>query len=144
MANAEAVVLPGWKNRIPTILLVKDEVLIRMALASLLQDCGYAVLECSNAAEAIEAITTREFEIDVVFTDLQMPGTLDGFGLARWVQDHRPELPVLITTGDPDIAHTAAELCTKTPIVPKPHVSELVLARIRAAITPPMQKHRDD
>lgn len=67
------------------VLLVEDEVLIRMVVADYLRECGYRVLEAGNADDAFKILTTNE-PIDVVCTDVQMPGTLDGFGLSRWIR----------------------------------------------------------
>ena len=65
-----------------TILLVEDQTLVRLALAHHLGECGYAVLEAENADEAL-VLLGRHPEIDVVFTDVQMPGSMDGLGLAE-------------------------------------------------------------
>ena len=134
MVNVDEVVLPDPRDRTPTILLVEDEALIRLALSDYLQECGFTVLDVSNAAEAVAALQARAFAFDVVLTDVRMPGEMDGFALARWIRQHRPGLPVLITTGDRVKAETASELCDKNPIIEKPHDFRTVLARIRAAV----------
>lgn len=133
MANIDRVVLPA--DRLPAILVIDDEILIRLALAEFLQDCGFRVFEANNAAEALVALSSADFEVDVVLTDLCMPGDVDGFGLAHWIKDNRPDLPVLITTGDIAKAQTAHDLCEKNAIIPKPHDLPYLLARIRSAMT---------
>ena len=65
-----------------TILLVEDDVLVRMAIFQHLEDCGYCVLQAANAQEAL-AVMARHPEIDVLFTDVRMPGPMDGLGLAK-------------------------------------------------------------
>jgi DNA-binding NtrC family response regulator len=134
MDNVENVVLPANEDRKPSILIVEDEAMIRLALSDYLQDCGFTVLDVGNAAEAATVLRARAFAVDVVLTDVRMPGEMDGFALARWIREHRPCLPVLITTGDKAKAETATELCSKNPIIEKPHDYKLVLTRIRAAI----------
>jgi DNA-binding response OmpR family regulator len=134
MVNLDNVVLPAPEDRKPSILIVEDEPMIRLALSDFLQECGFVVLGVGNAAEAITVIETNNFAIDVVLTDVRMPGEMDGFGLARWIRNHRPGLPVLITTGDKAKLETAEDLCEKNPIIEKPHDFKIVLARVRAAI----------
>jgi CheY-like chemotaxis protein len=65
---------PDPKERTPTILVVDDEVLIRMALSDFLQKCGFKVLEASNAAEAIEIVQSHLSVLDLVFSDNQDAG----------------------------------------------------------------------
>ena len=60
----------------PTVLVVEDEVLIRMAIADYLRDCGYRVVEAGNSHEAVRVLKTDVY-IDVVFTDVHMPGSVD-------------------------------------------------------------------
>ena len=86
------------------ILVVEDEVLIRFVVADYLRECGFQILEAGNADEAVELLRTADLGIDLVFSDVHMPGTRDGFDLARWVQEHRPEIPVILTSG---LARTA-------------------------------------
>ena len=117
-----------------TVLLVEDEVLIRMGLSDYLQECGFKVLEASNPAEAITMLEAAENPIDVVFSDVRMPGTMDGFGLAQWIHAHRPGLPVLLTSGDMRMAETAEGLCEKQALLPKPYDFHIAVARIRALI----------
>lgn len=83
----------------PTILLVvEDEILIRAAVAEYLRISGYTVVEAADAAEAIAVFVSGE-PIDVVMCDVEMPGTMDGLGLARWINRHHSALPVLLTSG---------------------------------------------
>jgi CheY-like chemotaxis protein len=81
-----------------TVLVVEDEQMVRMPIVEYLRDCGYHVLEARDASEAIAA-TDLEPSVSVVFSDIRMPGTMDGFGLAEWFRRHRPEVPVLLTSG---------------------------------------------
>jgi CheY-like chemotaxis protein len=73
----------------PTVLVVEDEVLIRMATAEYLRGCGYRVVEVGSGDEAVAVLET-DIRVDVVFTDVTMPGALNGFGLAQWVRRERP------------------------------------------------------
>ena len=80
------------------VLLVEDEILIRLMAADEFRDHGYSVIEASNADEAL-AILGSEAVVDLVFTDVRMPGSLDGIGLARLIRDRYPGLPVLMASG---------------------------------------------
>ena len=71
------------------ILLVEDEVLVRMVAADVLEDAGFTVLESTNAEEALRLLETRP-DVQVLFTDVNMPGALDGLGLAQTVHNDRP------------------------------------------------------
>jgi CheY-like chemotaxis protein len=81
-----------------TVLVVEDEVLVRMHLTEMLQDAGYLTLEASSAAEAL-AILEKHREIRVVFTDIQMPGTMDGIALARYVRKRWPPTIIVVSSG---------------------------------------------
>jgi DNA-binding NtrC family response regulator len=81
-----------------TILIVEDEVLIRLAAADELRARGFGVLEASNAAEAI-AVLQSGVPVDLVFTDVRMPGSMDGVALAQFIRAKRPELKLIITSG---------------------------------------------
>lgn len=125
---------PNPADRTPTILIVEDEVLVRIALSDYLQECGFKVLEAGNADDAIEILEKSGFTIDVVFSDVQMPGSMDGFCLAQWIRANRPGLPVLLTSGDEKKTVTAKMLCEKEPFLEKPYDLKVVVGNIRAAI----------
>ena len=103
-----------------TVLVVEDEVLVRLVLAEQLRDCGYRVLEAGNAVEAI-AVLEADIGVDVLFTDVQMPGPQDGFGLVRWTRRHRPHVKVIVTSGHDWTVRQASALREEVPYVPKPY-----------------------
>ena len=81
-----------------TILVVEDEPLIQMVTSEALNESGYRVLCAADADEAI-GILSRDTSVRLLFTDIVMPGALDGFGLADWAKSLRPDLKVLYTSG---------------------------------------------
>jgi two-component system, response regulator PdtaR len=81
-----------------TVLVVEDEILIRAAVAEHLRISGYTVVEAADAAEAVAVFVSGE-PIDAVMCDVDLPGTMDGLSLARWVNRHHSTLPVLLTSG---------------------------------------------
>ena len=125
---------PDPNERTPTILIVDDEAPIRAMLSDYLQECGFKVLEGSTADEAILIIEKSDVVIDLVFSDVSMPGTIDGFGLAHWVRANRPGLPIILTSGDAKKASSAKQLCESEPFMAKPYELSVVVARIRASI----------
>ncbi len=83
--------------RQPAILVVEDEILIRSPVAEFLRGAGYKVIEAASAAEAV-AIFASGTQIDLVFSDVNMPGAMDGVGLVRWIADHHPGIQVILTS----------------------------------------------
>ncbi len=116
----------------PTVLIVEDEPVIRLALQESLEDNGFQTLEAANAREALEAIGKMGRGIDLVFTDIRKPGEMDGMKLAQWVHHQMPNIPVIVASGYQAQAERARaageEFCAK------PYRMEDVVARIRATI----------
>ena len=104
----------------PTVLVVEDEVLIRMAVSDYLRECGFHVVEAGSADEAIE-ILKSDTAVDIVFSDVNMPGKMDGFGLAQWIRRERPQLKVILTSGVTRKAKEAGSLCEDGPVLAKPY-----------------------
>ena len=83
------------------ILLVEDEDLIRLILSEALQDYGFEVTSAANGDEAI-AHLGDEHSFDLLLTDIQLPGGLDGLDIARAARRTAPDMPIIFTTGQPD------------------------------------------
>ncbi len=129
---AQTLLSSASENGVPPIILVvEDEVLIRMTVSDHLRECGFRVLEAASGDEARRIFEAGE-TVDLVFSDIQMPGSLDGFSLARWVRSTRPGLPVLLTSGYVKSAELAKELCTE--IVGKPYDHDDLVRRLRHLI----------
>ncbi len=120
--------LPGNPQ---TILVVEDEVLIRLVIAEYLRDCGYKVHEAAHADEAVLVLQSPDVTIDIVFSDVAMPGSMDGFGLARWIRANRPEIQVVLTSGIDRSAEVAGMLCEAGPLLAKPYEPQGVVDRIK-------------
>lgn len=82
----------------PIALVVDDEPLILLDTADMISDEGYSVVEASTADQAF-AFLDRHSSLQLLFTDVQMPGDLDGFGLARIVAERWPHIRVVIASG---------------------------------------------
>ena len=85
------------------ILLVEDEWLIRAMVAEELIEGGFVVREAADSDEASALIAEDSAAFTLLVTDVHMPGRLDGIGVARLLLEHRPALPVIYTTGRPDV-----------------------------------------
>ena len=94
-ASGEDVSLSG---RDRTILLVEDDAGVRAVTAAMLKELQFNVIEADNGARALD-IVDRESDIDLLFTDIVMPGGMSGFELGRLARERRPHLPVLYATG---------------------------------------------
>ena len=82
----------------PVVLIVEDETLIRWGAVKMAEDAGFEVLEAADADEAIEILESRN-DIRVVFTDIHMPGSMDGLKLAHAVRDRWPPIKIIVTSG---------------------------------------------
>ncbi len=117
----------------PTILVVEDDVLVRILVAAYLRECGFDVIEANSADEAIRVLQAG-VRVDIVFSDIQMPGSMDGFGLAQWVRRERPGLKIILTSGAARTAKAAGDLCETGPILAKPYDHAELESRIRALL----------
>ena len=118
-------------GRRPVILVVEDEFLLRMDAAEMVAAAGFAVVEAANADEAIEILETRS-DIAVVFTDIQMPGTMDGLRLARAVRGRWPPIKIVATSGHLTVAET--DLPEGGRFLPKPYSALDVTCVLREVI----------
>lgn len=85
-------------QRNATVLVVEDELFIRTAAVEMLTDAGFNVLEAQHAAEAL-VILEQHDDVAVLFTDINMPGSMDGLRLAEVVKQRRPPIQILVTSG---------------------------------------------
>jgi DNA-binding NtrC family response regulator len=127
MASQEGATRP------PAILVVEDEILIRSAVAEFLRDAGYRVIEAANAAEAVAIFASRT-QIDLVFSDVNMPGTMDGVGLGRWIADHHPGIQVILTSA---ISHARRAGQSGASFLPKPYRLAEAVRRIASLLNDP-------
>lgn len=81
------------------VLVVEDDALLRLDAADQLEDAGFAVVQAANAAQALQVMKSRP-DVRVLFTDVEMPGPLDGMELARKVHEQWPNVRLLITSGN--------------------------------------------
>lgn len=109
-----------------TVLIVEDEFLIREILKDELEDAGYQVVPVSDADHAIRVLESRQ-DIQLVFTDISMPGSMDGLKLAAFVNDRWPPVHIIVATGrgrPPGLPPNAL-------FIPKPYLGSNVVAAMR-------------
>src|ERR1700712_4553446 len=82
----------------PTVLIVEDEMMLRMRAVDLVEDAGFTPLEAINADEALNILESRS-DIELLFTDIQMPGTMDGLKLAHAVHERWPSIKIILVSG---------------------------------------------
>jgi PAS domain S-box-containing protein len=85
-----------------TILVVEDNASVREIAIQRLEGLGYVVRALDTGAAALELLKTGAHGINLVFSDVVMPGGISGYDLARWISEYRPELKILLTSGYPD------------------------------------------
>lgn len=121
-------------TRKAVVLLVEDEFMIRWTTAAFLREAGYVVIEAENAADA-RIVLGSGATVDIVFTDVNLPGGDSGSMLAEWLQVHHPDLPVLITSGT--VSLPAAALGDARRFLSKPYVLEELPALIESMLQRP-------
>jgi CheY-like chemotaxis protein len=106
------------ETRRPVVLIVEDEFLLRMDAAEAIGAAGFEVIEAANADQAIEVLEARR-DITVVFTDIQMPCSMDGLKLARAVRGRWPPIKIIATSGHLHVSET--DLPEGGRFLPKPY-----------------------
>jgi two-component system, response regulator PdtaR len=116
-------------SRTARILVVEDEVLIRVLIAEQLRLEGFSVIEADRADDALTYIKAGE-QVDLVFSDIQTPGSLDGLQLAETLREKYPDIPVILTSGNAPPRHVGI---VET-FVPKPYDVTQTIALMSAIL----------
>jgi CheY-like chemotaxis protein len=112
----------------PVILVEEDEFLLRMDSVEILEDAGFEVILAANADEAIAILSGRS-DVHLIFTDIQMPGSMDGLKLARFVRDRWPPIEIVTTSGH--VRAADEDLPAGTVFLPKPYGGGELIAALR-------------
>jgi CheY-like chemotaxis protein len=107
------------------VLVVDDEALVRMSAVGLLDDAGYEVLEAKDADSAIALLESRA-DIGLVFTDVEMPGTMDGIGLANVIRARWPTILMVVASGKAEINEN--RLPSGARFFRKPYADNIIVA----------------
>jgi len=112
----------------PTVLVVEDEGLIRLDTSQTLREAGFAVLEAGNAEEALARVEARP-DIRLVFTDVNMPGRMDGVELAHCLHRLHPAIRLILTSGKTAVPKD--EIPDDGDFIAKPYSAESVARAVR-------------
>src|SRR5688572_3280442 len=105
-------------------LIVDDEVFARLFAIQVLLDEGFTVIEAEDAQEGLEMLD-RNDDVAVVLTDVKMPGDMDGIGLSEWVRQNRPDVAVVLTSGQVEVH--ATHLPQNARFLPKPYSAHALM-----------------
>ena len=117
----------------PVILVVDDEALIRMAASDMLTECGAVVIEAKDADEALAILKDRD-NVALVFSDVNMPGSMDGLALLQRVHDLKPEVELILTSGREYFAK--GTLPDDGTFLPKPYSASQLCELVAAKLSP--------
>ena len=121
-------------NTAPIILVVEDDWLLRFLAVEVVEDAGCVAIEAANADEAI-LILERRADIALIFTDVDMPGTMDGLKLAHAVRHRWPPIKIIIVSGKTHLSD--ADLPSDTQFFPKPYSVPSMISKLRSLVAPP-------
>ena len=113
----------------PVVLIVENDVLLRLVTASNLRDAGFEVIEAANPAEALRVLD--RIPVDVLFSDIDMPGNMDGLALAQWVHRSHADTRIILTSG---AARTPGDVKEYASFLPKPYAEKDVERLLRSVL----------
>src|SRR5579863_1534496 len=115
----------------PKVLVVEDEMLLRMRAVDIVEDAGFTAIEAMNADEALAILESRS-DVELLFTDIQMPGSMDGLKLAHAVYERWPSIKIILVSGK--LTPTDSERPTDSRFFGKPLEVKQMIAEIREMI----------
>ena len=115
----------------PVVLVVEDEMVLRMRAVDIVEDAGFVPVEAVNADEAIQILESRD-DISCLFTDIQMPGSIDGLKLAHAANQRWPHIKIILVSGQ--IAVTDADKPSDSKFFPKPLEIQQMIAELQAMV----------
>jgi response regulator RpfG family c-di-GMP phosphodiesterase len=127
---------------IKTVLVLDGDVLVRMPVVQFLRDCGHRVVEAASTDEAMAIFQKTNFPVDVVLSEIDIPGSMNGFGFAQWARSVRPELKILLAGTPERTVRNAAELCEIGPTLKRPYDHKLVRDRMKRLLAARAQQGR--
>jgi CheY-like chemotaxis protein len=119
-------------SRVPAVvLIVEDEMMLRMRALDMVEDAGYTPVEAMDADEAIAIMEARS-DIALMCTDIQMPGSMDGLGLARAVHERWPSIKIIVVSGKLSPSNRDLPACSK--FFGKPLDARQMIAQMQSMI----------
>ena len=121
--------LQDQSSAAPVVLIVENDVLLRLVTASNLRDAGFDVIEAANCAEALRILDC--IPVDVLFSDIDMPGNVNGLALAQWVHRSQADTRIVLTSG---VARTPGDVKEYASFLPKPYAEKDVERLLRSVL----------
>jgi len=118
-------------TEVPNVLVVEDEMVLRMRAVDIVEDAGFHPVEAVNADEALSILESRS-DISLLFTDIQMPGTMDGLKLAQAVHDRWPAIKIILVSGQ--VSPSDAERPADNRFFGKPLGVEQMIAELQEMV----------
>ena len=115
----------------PVVLVVEDEMLLRMRAVDMVEDAGYASLEAVDADEAVAILESRP-DIAMLFTDIQLPGSIDGLKLAHAVHERWPPIKIILVSGQ--LKPSSIDIPPNSRFFGKPLEADEMIAEIKGMI----------
>jgi CheY-like chemotaxis protein len=122
---------PNVHDKRPVVLIVEDEPLLRIHTADIVEEAGFIAVEAGNADEAVRILESRD-DIMLLFTDVQMPGTMDGLKLAHAVRNRWPPIKIVIVSGHLQVAQN--DMPDDSRFFGKPFETTKMISELRALI----------
>src|SRR3954471_9360322 len=116
---------------VPVVLIVEDELVLRMRAVDVVEDAGFTSIEAVSADEAMQVLESRD-DISLLFTDIQMPGSMDGLKLAHAVHTRWPHIKIILVSGQVEV--TDADKPTDSRFFPKPLEIERMVLELQEMI----------
>jgi CheY-like chemotaxis protein len=113
------------------VLVVEDEMLLRMRAVDMVEDAGYTSVEAVDADQAVAILESRS-DIALLFTDIQMPGSMDGLGLAHSVHDRWPPIKIILVSGQLKLANIDIPVGSR--FFGKPLEAKVMIAQMQSII----------
>src|SRR4051812_13100591 len=118
-------------SKVPNVLIVEDEMILRMRAVDIVEDAGYCPVEAVNAEEALSVLESRS-DISLLLTDIQMPGSIDGLKLAHAVHERWPSIKIILVSGQ--VKPSEDERPANSRFFGKPLGVEQMIAELQAMI----------
>jgi CheY-like chemotaxis protein len=118
----------------PVVLVVEDEPLLRMLAVEVVEEAGFIAIEARDADEAVTLLESRR-DITLLFTDINMPGSMDGLKLAHAVRDRWPPIKILVVSGKQQLQ--LSDLPSNSCFVGKPYQASALVEELRSLVGSP-------
>jgi two-component sensor histidine kinase/CheY-like chemotaxis protein len=123
--------MSAGSTEVPIVLIVEDEMMLRMRAVDIVEDAGFCPVQAVNADEAMSILESRS-DISLLFTDIQMPGSMDGLKLAHAVHDRWPGIKIILVSGQ--VTPSDAEKPADSRFFGKPLSVEKMIAELQAMV----------